>query len=85
MNKLITTGLISTLFFISNVNAQTNDVETGNEYDEDKIFQACENEANRLNLEGEALELHIDDCIYANSEVIEEFDENEESTPTVNE
>lgn len=85
MNKLITTGLISTLFFISYVSAQTNDIETHNEYDEDKIFQDCENEANRLNLEGEELEVHIDDCVYANSEAIEELDENEESTPTVTE
>ena len=85
MNKLTATALMSTLFFIGNVTAQTNDIATDDEYDEDKIFVACENEANKLNLEGEALELHIDDCLYENSEAIEEFDENEGSTPTVDE
>lgn len=85
MNKLIRAGLISTLFFIGSLAAQTNEVETDYEYEEDKIFERCENEANKLNLEGDALEAHIDECIYASSETIEEFEEGEEVAPTEDE
>lgn len=83
MNKLISIGLVSSLFFVGSLAAQTSDDELV--FEDDKIFQRCEDEASKLNLEGDALEIHIDDCIYANSETIEESDENEEPESTLEE
>lgn len=83
MSKLIGIALIIGLFFVGSASAQTDEVETEYEYDEDKAIQLCESEADKLNLEGDSREAHIDECIYTNSETTEELEESQESTSTL--